>query len=64
MSRPSKWSFASGLPTKTLYAPLLSVIRATFTAHLILDLIILITVAEYTSQTFELELFHPEVFVK
>jgi hypothetical protein len=38
--RSSKGLFPSGLPNKTLYAPLLSVIRATCTPHLILlDLI-------------------------
>jgi len=31
--------FTSGLPTKTLYAPLLSQIHAVFSAHLILDFI-------------------------
>jgi hypothetical protein len=36
----SKWSFSSDLPTKTLYAPHLSSIRVTRTAHLIhVDLI-------------------------
>jgi hypothetical protein len=32
----SKWLFPSGLPTKTLYAPLLSLRRATYPAHFIL----------------------------
>ena len=32
----SKWLFPSGFPTKTLYTPLLSLIRATCHSHLIL----------------------------
>ena len=32
----SKWLFPSGFPSTTLYTPLLSTIRATYSAHLIL----------------------------
>jgi len=40
--------FSSGLPTKTLYVPLLSAIRATCSAYLIfLDLITLIMFGDY-----------------
>ena len=48
--------FPSGFPTKTLYTPLLSPIRATCTAHLILDFFITQTIfgEEYRALSFSL----------
>ena len=46
----SKWSLSLSFPTKILYAPVLSAIRVTCTAYLILrDLITPVTFGEYRS---------------